>query len=67
MLREYATSEVALVVTVGNRSAGKSFFCDKVLNLSEVRGNHVLSCLASSADPGVLHLICGALPSKRAI
>lgn len=41
LLRQFASNEVAFVMVGGNGSSGKSFFCDKVLNLCEVRGNHV--------------------------
>jgi sigma54-dependent transcription regulator len=45
LLERYSTDELCFVMVVGNRGAGKSFFCDKILNLSEVRGNHVYSFL----------------------
>lgn len=41
LLREYATNEIAFVMVAGNQNVGKSFFCDKILNLCEIRGNHV--------------------------
>jgi polynucleotide 5'-kinase involved in rRNA processing len=43
LLEKYSTDDVAFVMVVGNKTAGKSFFCDKILNLSETRGNHVAS------------------------
>jgi len=42
LLEKYSTDDVAFVMVVGSTEAGKSFFCDKILNLSETRGNHVI-------------------------
>lgn len=65
LLRQYATNEVAFVMVAGNRSSGKSFFCDKVLNLSEVRGNHVPPAPPSSAAAGTPASTCGPRPSRK--
>jgi uridine kinase len=38
---KYISSQVAFVAVGGNKGAGKSLFCDKILNLAEIKGNHV--------------------------
>ena len=41
VLEKYSTDEICFVVVVGEQKAGKSFLCDKILNLAKIRGNHV--------------------------
>ena len=33
LMEEYVSNDVVFVTVMGERSAGKSFFCDKILNL----------------------------------
>lgn len=55
------------MMVVGNRGAGKSFFCDKILNLSEIRGNHVKIRLFSFAARTIRASIYGPPLFKRTI
>ena len=48
LLEIFPTEEMAFVVVGGSRGVGKSFFCDKVLNLAGVKGNNVRCGLYSS-------------------
>ena len=41
LLRKYSAYDLAFVTVTGGREVGKSFFCDKILNLAEIKGNHV--------------------------
>ena len=41
IFNEKEADELCFLVVTGDSQSGKSFFCDKVLNLAEVRGNHV--------------------------
>lgn len=54
-------------MVVGNRGTGKSFFCDKILNLSEIRGNHVKIRLFSFAARAIRASIYGRHLSKKMI
>lgn len=67
LLRQYASNEVAFVMVSGNHISGKSFFCDKVLNLCEVRGNHVSVPPSSFAAVRIQASTYGLRPSRRAI
>ena len=40
-MKKYTAYDITLVGVIGDTQVGKSLFCDKVLNLAEVRGNHV--------------------------
>ena len=51
LIVKYAAHDVCFVGVSGARGAGKSFFCDKILNLAEVKGNHVHFVL-NSVLPG---------------
>ena len=42
LMEEYVSNDVVFVGVMGEKSGGKSFFCDKILNLGEVNGNHVM-------------------------
>lgn len=67
LLRQYATNEIAFVLVAGNQEAGKSFFCDKILNLCEIRGNNVHMWGCSFAGKRMQGSISGPPPSKRTI
>jgi len=54
-------------MVTGNRGSGKSFFCDKILNLSEVRGNHVSMDLWSFVVAKIQVLMCGPHPLRKRI
>jgi hypothetical protein len=40
-MSKYASMDVCFVTVVGEKDVGKSFFCDKILNLAEIKGSHV--------------------------
>lgn len=40
-MNKYASMDVCFVTVVGEKDVGKSFFCDKILNLAEIKGSHV--------------------------
>ena len=42
-MKKYTAYDVTIVSVMGDQSAGKSFFCDKIMNLAEIRGNYVSS------------------------
>lgn len=67
LLTQYSTNEIAFVVVMANHQAGKSFFCDKILNLAEVKGNHVNYALFSFAETVMLAFIFGQHLSKKII
>lgn len=54
-------------MVAGNQNVGKSFFCDKILNLCEIRGNHVPMASCSFAGIKMQAYIFGQLHSKRMI
>lgn len=41
LMSKFASSDVCFVTVVGEKEVGKSFFCDKVLNLAEIKGSNV--------------------------
>jgi hypothetical protein len=41
LMTKYISNQVAFMAVGGNKGSGKSLFCDKILNLAEVKGNHV--------------------------
>ena len=41
LMKKYVAYDVSFVCVMGEKESGKSFFCDKVLNLAEVKGNKV--------------------------
>jgi hypothetical protein len=41
LMNKYASMDVCFVTVVGEKDVGKSFFCDKILNLAEIKGSHV--------------------------
>ena len=67
LLEKYATEEICFVVVVGDQSSGKSFLCDKILNLSEIRGNHVFLVLYSFVEKRIKASISGQLLSTKRI
>lgn len=40
-LQRYSGNDIAFVIVTGEKESGKSFFIDKILNLSNVQGNNV--------------------------
>jgi hypothetical protein len=46
IFNKYPNNEIAFVGNYGKRASGKSFWYDKILNLSDVNGNKVLISLS---------------------
>ena len=41
LIIKYASYDLCFVGVMGPQGGGKSFFCDRILNLAEIKGNHV--------------------------
>ena len=61
MIRKYYEFDVCFVGVTGHKESGKSFFCDKIYNLAETKGNNVRSFLRSIARTANLDCISGRL------
>ena len=48
LLQKYSSYEIGFISILGERQNGKSFILDKILNLSGVKGNHVVMWVFSS-------------------
>lgn len=61
LMNKYASMDVCFVTVVGEKDVGKSFFCDKILNLAEIKGSHVniiFYTVLSQRDCWNLYLFC---------